>query len=73
MVFKIKKFFPLTEMLFEGYETFEACPAPPRQVLSGLDIFRGRGPYVGPVERAAGVHGHLLGLWLVPGHHVRRH
>ena len=28
---------------------------------------------MGAVERAARVHGHQLGLRLVPGHHVRRH
>ena len=60
-------------LLFAGYQTFQACPAPSCQVLLGLHIFRGRRPDVGPVERAEGVHGHLLGLRLVLRHHVRRH
>ena len=28
---------------------------------------------MGPVDRAARVHGHLVGLRLVPRYHVRRH
>merc|ERR1711874_557354 len=40
-------------------------------ILLGVNIFRGWSSYVGPVERAEGVYGYLLGVWVVPRHPIR--
>ena len=57
--------------LLSGDEKFQACLATSCQVLLGVNILRGWSQDVGAVERAEGVHGHLLGLWVVPRHTLR--
>ena len=48
-----------------GDPEHQAHIAAPSALLPGLHLLRGWDPHVGPVERAAGVHGHLLGLRMV--------
>ena len=63
--------FQWLKLFSAGHQTFQTCVASPREILSGFNFLRGRGEDVGAVERAARVHGHQLGLRLVPSLHVR--
>jgi len=65
----IKKFWNFSILDHPSNETH---PTSLGEVLPRLDLLRGWRQDVGPVDGAARVHGHLLGLRLVPGHHVRR-
>lgn len=55
------------------HTSVEARAAPSGEVLPGLHVLRRWHQDVGAVVGTAGVHGHILGLRLVPGLLVCRH
>lgn len=65
--------FVLTCINRTGFKEDEDNLADAGEVVSHLDFPGRRHPDVLPVERAARVHGHILGMRQVSGHDVRHH
>lgn len=51
-----------------GDSAVQACFASFGSILPGVHVLWGRNPHVGSMDWTAGVHGHLMGLRLVPGY-----
>ena len=58
--------------LFSDHPANKTHPASPGSLLPRLHLLWGRRSDVGPMDWAAWIHGHLVGLRMVPRHHVCR-